>query len=70
MGIGLAVAATLFVVVDLLQTLDRFIRNKPPLIFILEHFVYRLPAALQQGLPWYAGRHHLPVSWPSRARTS
>jgi len=51
MGIGLAVAGTLFVVVDLLQTLDRFIRNKPPLIYVLEHFVYRLPAALQQGLP-------------------
>jgi len=51
MGVGLAVAGTLFVVVDLLQTLDRFIRNKPPLIFVLEHFVYRLPAALQQGLP-------------------
>jgi LPS export ABC transporter permease LptG len=51
MAIGLAVAGTLFVVVDLLQTLDRFIRNKPPLIFVLEHFVYRLPAALQQGLP-------------------
>jgi LPS export ABC transporter permease LptG len=51
MGIGLAVAATLFVVVDLLQTLDRFIRNKPPLLFIVEHFVYRVPAALQQGLP-------------------
>lgn len=50
-GVGLAVAATLFVVVDLLQTLDRFIRNKPPLIYVLEHFVYRVPAALQQGLP-------------------
>ena len=51
MGIGLAVAAALFIVVDLLQTLDRFIRNKPPLIYIVEHYVYRLPAALQQGLP-------------------
>jgi LPS export ABC transporter permease LptG len=51
MAIGMAVAGTLFVVVDLLQTLDRFIRNKPPLIFVLEHFVYRVPAALQQGLP-------------------
>jgi LPS export ABC transporter permease LptG len=50
-GIGLGVAATLFVVVDLLQTLDRFIRNKPPLTYIVEHYVYRLPAALQQGLP-------------------
>ena len=51
MGIGLAVAATLFVVIDLLQTLDRFLRNKPPLLYVLEHFAYRLPAALQQGLP-------------------
>jgi LPS export ABC transporter permease LptG len=50
-GIGLAVAAALFVVVDLLQTLDRYLRVKPPLIFIVEHFVYRLPAALHEGLP-------------------
>jgi LPS export ABC transporter permease LptG len=50
-GIGLAVAATLFVVVDLLQTLDRYLRAKPPLIYILEHFLYRLPAALHDGLP-------------------
>ncbi|HET7342350.1 MAG TPA: LPS export ABC transporter permease LptG [Methylomirabilota bacterium] len=51
MGIGLAVAATLFIVIDLLQTLDRFIRIKPPLIFVFEHFAYRLPATLHQGLP-------------------
>jgi LPS export ABC transporter permease LptG len=51
MGIGLAVAAALFVVIDLLQTLDRFIRIKPPLIYIVEHFVYRVPAALHDGLP-------------------
>jgi LPS export ABC transporter permease LptG len=50
-GIGLGVAAALFVVVDLLQTLDRYLRVKPPLIFIVEHFVYRLPAALHDGLP-------------------
>ena len=50
-GIGLGVAATLFVVVDLLQTLDRYLRVKPPLIFIFEHFLYRLPAALYGGLP-------------------
>jgi LPS export ABC transporter permease LptG len=50
-GIGLAVAAVLFVVIDLLQTLDRYIRIKPPLIYILEHFVYRVPAALHDGLP-------------------
>lgn len=51
MGIGLAVAATLFVIIDLLQTLDRFIRIKPPLIYVLQHFAYRLPAALHDGLP-------------------
>jgi len=51
MGIGLAVAATVFVVIDLLQTLDRYLRVKPPLIYVLEHFVYRVPAALHEGLP-------------------
>lgn len=50
-AIGLAVAAALFVVVDLLLTLDRYLRVKPPLIYVLEHFVYALPAALYQGLP-------------------
>lgn len=50
-SIGLGVAAALFVVVDLLQTLDRYLRVKPPLIFIVEHFLYRLPAALHDGLP-------------------
>ena len=51
MGIGLAVAATLFVVIDLLQTLDRFIRIKPPLLYVFEHFLFRVPAALHDGLP-------------------
>jgi lipopolysaccharide export system permease protein len=51
MAIGLAVATALFVVVDLLQTLDRFLRVKPPLVYILEHFAYRLPATLHDGLP-------------------
>jgi LPS export ABC transporter permease LptG len=50
-GIGLGVATTLFIVVDLLQTLDRYIRIKPPLIHIAEHFLYRAPAALHGGLP-------------------
>ncbi len=51
MGIGLAVAAALFVVIDLLQTLDRYVRLKPSLFYIVEHFAYRLPAALHDGLP-------------------
>ncbi|HEU5320627.1 MAG TPA: LptF/LptG family permease, partial [Methylomirabilota bacterium] len=40
-AIGLAVAATLFVVIDLIQDLDRYLRVKPSLVHILEHFVYR-----------------------------
>ena len=50
-GIGLAVAAALYVIVDLGDTLNRLLRVKPPLTYILEHFLYRLPAALHQGLP-------------------
>ncbi len=51
MGIGLAVAAALFIVVDLVKTLDKYLRVKPPLNYILEHFAYRLPVALHDGLP-------------------
>ncbi len=49
--IGLAVTAALFIVGDLFSTIDRFMRLKPPLIYILQHFAYRMPAALLQGLP-------------------
>ncbi|HET8578998.1 MAG TPA: LPS export ABC transporter permease LptG [Methylomirabilota bacterium] len=51
LGIGTLVGAVLFIVVDLLQTLDRFLRVKPPFTFILQHFAYRLPAELYKGLP-------------------
>ena len=50
-GIGLGVGAVLFLVVDLLQTLDRFLRIKPPFAYIFLHFAYRLPGALYDGLP-------------------
>jgi len=51
MGIALAVAASLFFVIDLVQTLDRYLRVKPPLLYIAEHFLYRMPAALHESLP-------------------
>ena len=51
MLLGMVVAVALFVVVDLAQTLDRFLRVKPPLTYILEHFAYRLPGWLHDGLP-------------------
>jgi lipopolysaccharide export system permease protein len=50
-AIGVTVAATLFVVVDLLQTLDRYLRVKPSFVYIVEHFIVRLPPALYDGLP-------------------
>jgi LPS export ABC transporter permease LptG len=51
LGIGTGIGAVLIGVVDLLQTLDRFLRVKPPLTVILEHFAYRLPGELYKGLP-------------------
>jgi LPS export ABC transporter permease LptF/LPS export ABC transporter permease LptG len=51
LGIGTVIGAVLIAVVDLLQTLDRFLRAKPPFTTILEHFVYRLPGELYKGLP-------------------
>jgi lipopolysaccharide export system permease protein len=44
------VAATVFVVIDLLDTLDRYLRHKPPLRYIVQHFVYRLPVGVHERL--------------------
>jgi LPS export ABC transporter permease LptF/LPS export ABC transporter permease LptG len=51
LGIGTMVGLVLIGVVDLLQTLDRFLRTKPPFTTILEHFLYRMPGELYKGLP-------------------
>jgi LPS export ABC transporter permease LptG/LPS export ABC transporter permease LptF len=51
LGFGLFMGAVLFVVVDLLQTLDRFLRTKPPFGLILLHFAYNMPPELYKGLP-------------------
>jgi len=51
LGLGALVGAVLYIVVDLLQTLDRFLRVKPPLPLILQHFVYNMPGELYKGLP-------------------
>lgn len=50
-AMGLLVATTLIIVVDLVSTLDRYLRIKPPLIYIAEHFLFLIPIALHQGLP-------------------
>lgn len=51
LGTGLGVAAVLALVVDLFQTLDRVLRLKPPLTYVVQHFLFRLPGLLYQGLP-------------------
>ena len=50
-ALGILVGAVVFVVVDLLQTLDRFLRMKPPLLFILQHFAFNMPGEIYKGLP-------------------
>ena len=44
-------AAALFVVIDLIQELDRYLRIKPSIVHILEHLVYRMPAEVYKALP-------------------
>ncbi len=51
LGIGAGIGLVLVLVVDLLNTLDRFLRSKPPFLTILEHFLYRLPGEFYKGLP-------------------
>jgi LPS export ABC transporter permease LptG len=48
LGYGLAMATAVFIVVDLIETLSRY---RPTLHAAVEHFAYRLPAALLQALP-------------------
>lgn len=50
-GIGLAVGVVLCVIVDIFGSLDRFLRVKPPWVYIMLHLVYKLPPMLYQGLP-------------------
>jgi len=47
---GLALATVVVVVGDLMVTLDRYIKQKPPLWYIVEHFLYRTPPFVYQGL--------------------
>src|SRR2546428_162177 len=47
---GLALATVMVVVGDLMTTLDRYLRLRPPLVYIVQHFVYRTPPFVYQGL--------------------
>jgi LPS export ABC transporter permease LptF/LPS export ABC transporter permease LptG len=47
---GMALAAVVVIVGDLMTTLERYIRLKPGIGLILMHFVYRTPPFVYQGL--------------------
>jgi lipopolysaccharide export system permease protein len=47
---GLALATVVVIVGDLMVTLDRYIKQKPPIWYIVEHFLYRTPPFVYQGL--------------------
>lgn len=51
LGLGVLVGTVLFIVVELLHSLDRFLRVKPPLFLILQHFALHWPNELYKGLP-------------------
>ena len=51
LGLGLLVGSVLTVISDLLQSLDRFLRIKPPWAYIAQNFLYLLPRELYKGLP-------------------
>ncbi|MFQ5896645.1 MAG: LPS export ABC transporter permease LptF [Candidatus Methylomirabilia bacterium] len=48
---GLGVGAVLILIATLLQKLDNFLVFRPPLRFIMEYLIYRIPTDLYQGLP-------------------
>ncbi len=47
---GLALTTVVVIVGDLMTTLDRYIRQKPPFWYIVEHYLYRTPPFVYQGL--------------------
>jgi LPS export ABC transporter permease LptF/LPS export ABC transporter permease LptG len=51
LGLGLLVGSILTVVVDLFQSLDRFLRIKPPWIYVVQNLFYLIPRELYKGLP-------------------
>lgn len=49
-GYGVALATVVVIVGDLMTTVERYMRTRPPLIYVLEHFLYRTPPFVYQGL--------------------
>jgi LPS export ABC transporter permease LptG/LPS export ABC transporter permease LptF len=50
LGYGLALATVVVIVGDLMVTLERYIKQKPPVWYIVEHFIYRTPPFVYQSL--------------------
>jgi lipopolysaccharide export system permease protein len=50
-AMGLVVAATLTIVVDLLDILDRLVTRQPPLLSVIEYLAYLVPIRLHTALP-------------------
>jgi LPS export ABC transporter permease LptG len=50
-GLGLAVAATLAVLFDLLDTLDRIMKFRPSVFVLIERLGYKVPIMLYHALP-------------------
>lgn len=48
---GVSFVITIFIVVDLFQNIDTFTKYQASFNDILDHYIYRTPAALYQGLP-------------------
>jgi lipopolysaccharide export LptBFGC system permease protein LptF len=67
---GLALATVVVIVGDLMTTLDRYIKQKPPLWVILEHFLYRTPPFVYQGLHIVVLMSTILLFSTSRAATS
>ena len=49
-GYGLALATVVVIVGDLMATVDRYLKEKPALVDVLLHFVYRTPPFVYEGL--------------------
>ncbi len=47
---GLALVTVIVIIGDLMMTLDRYLKAKPPFVYILQHFLYRTPPFVYQGL--------------------
>lgn len=47
---GMALTTVVVIIADLMTTIDRYIRLKTPFALILEHFLYRTPPFVYQGL--------------------